>query len=246
LLAGVYASRTSVVVRAEHPATGGDGHGFRSALIVVDRDASKDEIRPLFARIGIKCVISDGPTRDQAAYVERNDAATIVVTSHDPLSRLTDVQMAGVRGPVVVLYAGTSEKEISKAIEAGAAAVERWPLGADSLSRVLEEVGRNRARPPSHPSIELDPVGRIVRFHGEAVRLTPHEFAILHLLTKRAGKVVGTHELGTYAWGDSLPSRSGDQIVTVYISRLRRKLRTIDLADRLRTVPTAGYVLDVT
>jgi DNA-binding response OmpR family regulator len=219
--------------------------GFSSALVVVDRAAQLGQVRSTFAEIGITCVITERPTRDHAAYVERNDAVTVVLTSDDPLSRLAYLRMVGVRGAVVVLYSGKSDMAAKEVLEAGAAAVESWPLDAAALSSVLSRIDHRRRTAPEGPQLDLDSVGRLARWHGEEVQLTPKEFAMIHLLSKRAGHVVRTQELKTYVWGDSLPKRSGGQIVTVYVSRLRQKLRAVGLRNCLRTVPRVGYVLDL-
>ena len=61
-----------------------------------------------------------------------------------------------------------------------------------------------------------------VTFENEPVKLTPQEWAVLQVLVKHAGQVVGSRRLLQEAWGPDYGDE-GDY-VRAYINRLRRKL----------------------
>ena len=58
--------------------------------------------------------------------------------------------------------------------------------------------------------------------HQRPVQLTPHEWALLRVLVKYAGRVVSPRGLLQEAWGPDYGDE-GDYVRT-YIARLRRKL----------------------
>ena len=75
-----------------------------------------------------------------------------------------------------------------------------------------------------------------VEVGGEAVELTPKEFALLGMLLENAGIVVTRDELLEAIWGGAFPA--GTRTVDVHVAQLRRKLGRPGL---IRTVRGAGY-----
>ena len=70
--------------------------------------------------------------------------------------------------------------------------------------------------------VVVDHVKKVVRIHGEDVRLSPKEFGILSMLVKQPGRVFSREEILAEVWhGDSYVL---DRTVDVHIARVRRKL----------------------
>ena len=72
--------------------------------------------------------------------------------------------------------------------------------------------------------LRIDPEASVVTLHGQAVRLTGQEWALLRALVKFCGQTVPVRRLLQEAWGVEY----WDEQVYVrgYIGRLRRKLET--------------------
>jgi DNA-binding response OmpR family regulator len=70
--------------------------------------------------------------------------------------------------------------------------------------------------------LEVRPDQNIALVGQQALKLTRHELALLIVLVRRSGAVVGREELAEEAWGR--PLRNGDRSVDVYVRRLRGKL----------------------
>ena len=108
-----------------------------------------------------------------------------------------------------------------------------------------------RAVATAHPGavfrfgrVELDLEGRIVRVDGEDVHLTPHEYKLLQVLTRHAGKVLTHRQLLNEVWGPNQIDQA--QYLRVYIAQLRRKLEADPARPRyLQTEPGVGYRLVV-
>ena len=64
--------------------------------------------------------------------------------------------------------------------------------------------------------------GNRVTIGGEAVSLTPREWAVLQVLVRNAGRVVSPKQLLQEAWGPDYGTEG--EYVRAYINRLRRKL----------------------
>ncbi|MGQ9754003.1 MAG: response regulator transcription factor [Thermaceae bacterium] len=89
--------------------------------------------------------------------------------------------------------------------------------------------------------LELYPEKRLVRFEGRAIRLSPKEFDLLHLLLSRPGRVFSRQEIEERLWGRPLEKDSN--LVDVHVANLRTKLREAGAYGYLRTVRGVGYAI---
>lgn len=127
------------------------------------------------------------------------------------------------------------------ALDAGADDYLLKPFGLDELRANIRALVRRQAgRPASeliYGPIRLDPASRNVSVHGNAVDLTPREFAMLEVLLENAGRIVSKSRLEEtlYAWDEEVESNA----VEVHVHRLRKKLG----ADFIRTVRGVGYAI---
>jgi DNA-binding response OmpR family regulator len=76
--------------------------------------------------------------------------------------------------------------------------------------------------------------------HGQPVRLTATEFAVLAALLAHPGRVLSRRQLLVAAGRPA----AGDRAADVYVAQLRAKLRASGAAGAVRTVRAAGYVVD--
>jgi two-component system KDP operon response regulator KdpE len=153
---------------------------------------------------------------------------------------------AGSAVPVVVLSARDQDAEKVRALDNGADDYVEKPFSvAELLARVRAAL--RHARPAAGPAseyftaaaLEVDMAKRQVRVAGEAVQLSPREYALLTLLVRDAGRVLTHRQLLTGVWG---PAHVHDvQYLRVYVGHLRQKLGAA--AGLLATEPGVGYRL---
>ncbi len=90
--------------------------------------------------------------------------------------------------------------------------------------------------------LSIDPAAHTVRLSGQAVALSPREFALLHALALEAGRVVSVNDLLTRVWGAEYEGQP--QVVYVNIRWLREKLEeNPNKPKRIITVRGVGYRL---
>jgi DNA-binding response OmpR family regulator len=165
----------------------------------------------------------------------------LIVTAENPIDRLNYVRSEGVVTPVAIIFTGLTRPNEDEALHVGASIVTRWPLSVARLYGVLRRLEpAPRDQSPGALPV-LDSRRLTVRWNDREVRLTPHEFSILQGLLQDVGRPVASEHLRTYAWGSAPPKRSANQVVTVYVCRLRDKLRQIGLEGVLQTVREFGY-----
>ena len=181
--------------------------------------------------------------------VDLNEYRCLVLSASDEsgnhLQLLERLRRNGNIVPSMVLAATDTVREHLEAFEAGADdylakpfAIEEFVIRVRALCRRAEA---NHVRPPvrSIGDLSLDTARREVRRNGHLLPLTPKEYAMLELMSDRAGIVVTRAELVDHCWDEYTDPMSN--VVEVHMTALRRKMGDPVL---IRTVRGAGYVLD--
>ena len=146
--------------------------------------------------------------------------------------------------PVLVLSARDAEQAKVAALDAGADDYVTKPFGAEELMARLRVALRHRVQASGDvPRFEsqglvVDVVRRTVTLHGDAVHLSPKEYAILEQLARHAGKVLTHRYLLDKVWPGA--SEADAQYLRVYVRQLRQKLG--DDAETPRFIATEAGV----
>lgn len=152
--------------------------------------------------------------------------------------------------PVLVLSARDAEAAKVAALDAGADDYITKPFGADELMARLRVALRHRVQASGetpryeHGGLVVDLMHRRVQLHGQDIRLSPKEYALLEQLVRHAGKVLTHRWLLDRIWPDA--TEADAQYLRVYVRQLRTRLG--DSADTPRfvlTEPGVGYRLAV-
>jgi two-component system KDP operon response regulator KdpE len=148
--------------------------------------------------------------------------------------------------PIIILSAVGEEREKIAALDAGADDYVTKPVGIDELLARLRASLR-RVAPSGEPLIvigglEVDLEKQEVRVDGKPVHLTPHQFDLLRVLARNAGKLLTHRMLLQEVWGPTYGTESN--LLRVHVAHLRRKIERDPARPRyLLTEPGAGYRL---
>ena len=88
-------------------------------------------------------------------------------------------------------------------------------------------------------NLVIDSGARTLEVSGKPVQLAPTEFRVLEYLAANAGIVLSRDQILDFVWGTSFDGTPN--IVEVYISGIRSKLRATGADDRIVTVWGMGY-----
>jgi two-component system response regulator QseB len=141
--------------------------------------------------------------------------------------------------PVVILTARDAVDDRVAGLDAGADDYVVKPFDLKELEARLRAVLRRRAGGASsvveHGRLSLDLASHELRLDGALVQVSPREFALLHALLERPGRILSRAQLEErlYGWGEEV----GSNVIEVHIHSLRRKLG----ADLIRNVRGVGY-----
>ncbi|MFC5184545.1 response regulator transcription factor [Actinomadura harenae] len=149
-------------------------------------------------------------------------------------------------GPLPVLFVTAREDRRDRihGLEIGGDDYITKPFDLEELiARIRAVLRRTRGEPPPRlvvGDLELEPDGHRVARAGRAVRLSPTEFRLLHLLMVNAERTLSKSQILLSVWDYDF---GGDpSIVDTYISYLRRKVDTEE-PKLIHTVRGVGYVM---
>jgi len=145
--------------------------------------------------------------------------------------------------PVMLLSAATSVEERVKGLEAGADDIITKPFAWLELAARIRAVLRRKNRPArevfQYEDLEVNRVSHQVRRAGQAIELSPKEYALLEFLLRNPGRPVTRAAIIEEVWrihGDSITN-----VVDVYINYLRRKIDAGADRPLIRTIRGVGY-----
>jgi two-component system catabolic regulation response regulator CreB len=149
--------------------------------------------------------------------------------------------------PVIFLTARNDEVDRVLGLELGADDYIGKPFSPRELvARVRARLRRraNEGLVQVRGRFELDPEGHRIRYAGQALDLTRHEYGLLAELLRRPGAILSRAQLLDRAWEAAL--ESGERTVDTHVKTLRAKLRAVvPDSDPIRTHRGVGYSLDV-
>lgn len=141
--------------------------------------------------------------------------------------------------PALVLTAYDEVAYKVKGLDAGADDYLIKPFDLNELLARLRAL-RRRASGRASPKlvvedVVLDPASRVVTQAGRRVELGPKEFAILHIMMEKPGRVFSKSQLeeNLYGWDMEIESNT----IEVHVHGIRKKLGK----DFIRTIRHVGY-----
>ena len=197
--------------------------------------------------------VGDAQQMQRLLQRERFDLLVLDLTlpGSDGLTVCRDLRAAGETLPILMLTARGDPVDRIIGLEMGADDYLPKPFNPRELLARLRALLRRERMPSRLPVAQtrsihfgpyaLDPVARSLRRHGEPLRLSSGECAMLLALASRPGRPLSRERLIELAYGREHDAT--DRSVDVQILRLRRLIEADPAAPRyIQTVRGLGYV----
>jgi len=173
-------------------------------------------------------VALDGEEADYKARTSEYDAIVldIMLPKKDGLTLLKEWRQAGLKSHVLMLTArGTLDDKV-RGLDTGADDYLTKPFELEELLARLRALLR-RGHDVKDPVIrvhdlEIDTATRTVKRDGQAIHLTPREYALLQFLAFHRGRVVSRTMIWEHLYDEHDENTSN--VVDVYIRYLRNKI----------------------
>lgn len=220
-------------------------------LVVDDEPGIRTAVARGLVAEGMEVVaLADGNSALAAALTGSFDAIVldIILPGLSGYRVLERLRAAGIDTPVLLVSAKDGEFDQADGLDLGADGYLVKPFAFVVLVAQLRAMLRRRDAALGRTgqrvrlgSLLVDPVARLVSWDGEAVELSPREFALLHALASRPDTAIPKDELLRLVWGDE--RAASRNVVEVYVGYVRRKLDAVGAGHVLRTVRGYGYIV---
>lgn len=190
------------------------------------------------------------PTAEEALEIEPDEPYHLLILDIglpgiDGFEALRRLRLRGATVPVLILTARDERGDRIKGLDLGADDYLGKPFDEQELLahvRALIRRSLGQASPVlTIGALTCDASSCSATIDGAPVDLRRREWAVLHALASRAGKVVGKDRLVAEVFGHDDPV--GTNAVEVYITRLRKKLGPAGPA--IRSLRGLGYMMDL-
>lgn len=169
----------------------------------------------------------------------------IMLPGRDGLSVLRAIRTEGVHTPVLLLTARSSLVERVEGLEFGADDYLTKPFHIEELSARVRALARRSKSEIltvlSFGDLSLHLTTREVTRAGKAIELTNREFALLEYFLRNPQRVLSRTQICEHVWGYYFDVN--DNLVDVYVKRLRKKIEGEGQPRLIQTIRGVGYSL---
>jgi DNA-binding response OmpR family regulator len=217
-------------------------------LVVEDNAAVAESIRTMLeARQFAASVVPDGPTGLEHLLERSYDAAIVDVglPGLDGFAVARGARAEGVQTPILMLTARDAVEDRVAGLNCGADDYLVKPFVEEELLARIAAILRRGDRPMlgvvEAGALRVELAARVVTYDGKPVSLGTTEFRLLEFLARNAGIALSRAQIVERIWDYDFDGSSN--IVDVYVSQLRRKLKGLGAASIIETVWGIGYRL---
>jgi len=217
-------------------------------LVVEDNAPVAEAIRAMLeARKYAANVVSDGEAGLDNLLRRCYDAAIVDVglPGMDGFALARSARADGVQTPILMLTARDAVEDRVAGLNCGADDYLVKPFVEEELiariGAILRRGDRHVLAAVEAGGLRIDLAARRVTFEDKPVVLGATEFRVLELLARNAGIALSRSQIVERIWDYDFDGSSN--IVDVYVSQLRRKLKKIGAAGVIETVWGVGYRL---
>lgn len=192
-------------------------------------------------------IVTDGRTGLDRLLGESYDAAIVDVglPGMDGFAVARGARAEGVSTPILMLTARDAVEDRVAGLDCGADDYLVKPFVENELIARLRALLRRGDRPLVNAlvagKLRVDVGARSAAFDGKPLDLGATEFRLLELLARNAGIALSRTQILERVWDYEFDGSSN--IVDVYVSQLRRKLRRLGGDGAIETVWGVGYRL---
>lgn len=217
-------------------------------LVVEDNAPVAESIRTMLeARKYAANVVSSGEAGLDHLLSRAYDAAVIDVglPGMDGFTLARSARAEGIQTPILMLTARDAVEDRVEGLDCGADDYLVKPFVEEELIARIGAILRRADRPlvgvVQAGALRIDLAGRNVTYADKPVVLGATEFRLLEFLARNAGIALSRTQIVERIWDYDFEGSSN--IVDVYVSQLRRKLKALGASGVIETVWGIGYRL---
>lgn len=171
----------------------------------------------------------------------------LMLPGRDGLEILDTIRRRGIQTPVLILTAKDTVEDRVLGLDCGADDYLVKPFAFPELLARIRAIFR-RGRPDQilrlkASDLEIDLMTRTVHRAGGALELTAREYDLLEYLMRHHQQVVSREMLARDVWRETGRAKVLDNLIDVYIARLRKKVDGGHSVKLIHTARGVGFIL---
>ena len=217
-------------------------------LVVEDHAPVAEAIRQMLeTRRYAANVVGDGEAGLDHLLRRCYDAAVVDVglPGMDGFALARAARAEGVQTPILMLTARDAVEDRVAGLNCGADDYLAKPFAEEELIARISAILRRGERPVvgvvEAGALRIDLAARSMHYNGKPVTLGATEFRVLEYLARNVGLALSREQIVERVWDYDFDG--SNNIVDVYVSQLRRKLKVLGAANVIETVWGIGYRL---
>ena len=215
-------------------------------LIIEDDIQIRQELKTLLEHNQYEIIMIEDFTKDILEEIKKEEKDLILLDINLPNQNGFDICKKikeKEQVPIIFVTSCTGDENELKSIISGGDDFITKPYNKEILLEKIKRTMRQKD-PVQYKEIKLDGVTldlhlSLVKYQDNSVELTRNEFRILYYFFTNPKKIITKEELLDYLWNEKY--YLDDNILTVNINRLRKKLEEIGLEEFIKTIRKKGY-----
>ena len=188
--------------------------------------------------------------QDALDYLENDDydgaILDIMMPKMDGITVLKKIRAKGIFTPVIMLTAKSQLDDKVEGLDAGADDYLTKPFAMKELIARVRSITRRSGEVVDNvltfSDIELSRSTFTLKSSGGEERLANKEFQMMEMLLEHPGQVISADQFMDRIWGYDTETESN--VVWVYISNLRKKLKKIGSSVNIKAARGLGYSIE--
>ncbi|MGR4064413.1 MAG: response regulator transcription factor [Vulcanimicrobiaceae bacterium] len=217
-------------------------------LIIEDNETLAGAVRTMLERRKMAVdVVHDGEAGLDCLLRDAYDIALVdvMLPSRDGFSIARSAREQGIHTPILMLTARDAVEDRVDGLDSGADDYLVKPFVAEELIARMNALSRRGDRPLAAAlkagKLDVNLAARTAHYDGRPLELGSTEFRLLEFFVRNAGRTFTRAQLLERIWDYDFDGSSN--IVDVYVSQLRKKLRAAGASKTIATVWGVGYRL---
>lgn len=189
-------------------------------------------------------IVNDGLMGYEYALLSKHDLIIldIMLPGMDGYTILEKIKKQKIKTPVIILSAKREVEDKVHGLDLGADDYLPKPFAMEELISRINVIMRRQLNEVNIPDFYLNKDSLSLVHKDDKIELSLKEYQVFDLLLRNENRIISKEMFIDRIWG--IDDDVEDNVVEVYISFLRKKIKLLNLPIQIKTIRNMGYKLE--